>query len=59
MKAREEEGQVLLLALGFLVFFGLVIGSTLTFAQASLLSTGRLREQRDTVYAADGAIRMP
>ncbi len=23
MKAREEEGQVLLLALGFLVFFGL------------------------------------
>ena len=53
---RDEQGQVLLLALGFLVFFGLVIGATLTFAEASLLSTQRLREQRSTVYAADGAI---
>lgn len=56
MRARDEEGQVLILALGFLVFFGLVIGAMLTFAGASVRSTERLREQRATVYAADGAI---
>ena len=56
MNARDEEGAVLLLAMGFLVFFSLVIGATLTFAEASLLSTQRLREQRSTAYAADGAI---
>jgi len=56
MRARDEEGQALVLALGFLVFFGLVIGAMLTFAGASVRSTERLREQRSTVYAADGAI---
>jgi hypothetical protein len=56
VKARDEDGQVLLLALGFLLFFGLVIGAMLTFATASVLGTQRLREQRSTVYAADGAI---
>ncbi len=56
MRAQDEDGQVLLLALGFLVFFGLVIGALLTFADASVRSTERLREQRATVYAADGAL---
>jgi hypothetical protein len=56
MKVRDEEGQALVLALGFLVFFGLVIGAMLTFAGASIRSTERLREQRSSVYAADGAI---
>jgi type II secretory pathway pseudopilin PulG len=56
VRARDEDGQVLLLALGFLLFFGLVIGAMLTLAGASVLSTQRLREQRSTVYAADGAI---
>ena len=56
MKANDESGQVLLLALGFLVFFGLVIGALLTFADASARSTQRLREQRSTAYATDGAI---
>lgn len=56
MRARDEDGQVLLLALGFLLFFGLVIGAMLSFATASVLGTQRLREQRATVYAADGAI---
>lgn len=55
MRARDEEGQALILALGFLVFFGLVIGAMLSFAEASVLGTERLREQRSTVYAADGA----
>ena len=56
MKVRDESGQVLLFALGFLVFFALVIGALLTFADASVRSTGRLREQRDSVYATDGAM---
>jgi hypothetical protein len=55
MTVRDEDGQVLILALGFLVFFGLVIGTLLNFASTSILSTERLREQRATVYAADGA----
>jgi len=55
MKVHEEDGQVLGLALAFLIFFGLVIGAMLSFAAASVLSTERLREQRSTVYAADGA----
>jgi hypothetical protein len=52
---RDENGQALVLALAFLIFFGLVIGGMLSFAAASVLSTERLREQRSTVYAADGA----
>jgi len=52
---RDEDGQALVLALVFLLFFGLVIGAMLAFAGASVLSTERLREQRSTVYSADGA----
>jgi hypothetical protein len=55
MNVRDEDGQALVLALAFLIFFGLVIGAMLAFAGASVLSTERLREQRSTVYAADGA----
>jgi hypothetical protein len=56
VRARDEDGQVLLLALGFLLFFGLVIGAMLSLAGASVLSTQRLREQRSSVYGADGAV---
>jgi hypothetical protein len=52
---RDESGQALLLALGFLVFFGLVIGSLMTFVGSNVLATERLRDQRATTYAADGA----
>jgi len=55
MDVRDEQGQALVLALAFLAFFGLVIGAMLSLAGASVLSTERLREQRSTVYAADGA----
>jgi hypothetical protein len=55
VNVRDENGQALVLALAFLIFFGLVIGALLAFAGASVLSTERLREQRSTVYAADGA----
>ncbi len=47
---------MLILALGFLMFFGLIIGAMLTYADASVRSSEQLREQRATAYAADGAI---
>lgn len=56
MRLRDEDGQALLLALAFLVFFGLVIAAILGFAEASVRATTNLREQRDIVYAADGAM---
>ena len=55
MKARDQDGQVLIIALAFLVFFGVVIGAIVSFADANIRSTERLREQRSAVYAADGA----
>lgn len=54
-RINDEDGQVLLLALAFLIFFGMVIAAILTFADASVRASERLREQRATVYAADGA----
>src|SRR6476646_2570460 len=55
MKVRDQRGQALILALAFLMFFGLVIGVLLSLASSSILSTRQLRQQRSTVYAADGA----
>ena len=55
-RLREEDGQALLIALAFLVFFGLVIAFILGFAEASVRATVNLREQRAVVYAADGAM---
>jgi hypothetical protein len=37
------------------VFFGLVISALLSFANASVLASEGLRQQRSVVYAADGA----
>jgi hypothetical protein len=54
-KIHEEDGQVVLLAMVFLAFFGLVITSLLMFSNASILSVARLREDRASVYVADGA----
>lgn len=55
MTVRDERGQALILALAFLMFFGLVIGLMLSLAGSSVLSSSQLRIQRSTVYAADGA----
>jgi hypothetical protein len=55
MNVRSEKGQALILALAFLMLFGLVIGVLLSLAGASVLSSSQLRVQRSTVYAADGA----
>ena len=55
-RVRREDGQALLLALAFLLFFGLVISAILAFAEASVMTTRNLREQRNVAYAADGAV---
>ncbi len=55
-RLREEDGQALLLALAFLAFFGVVIAVVLGFAEASVMKTTQLREQRAVTYAADGAM---
>jgi hypothetical protein len=55
MKVNEEDGQALVLALGFLIFVGLVVGAMLALAYASELSTQRLGDQRNAVYSTDGA----
>jgi Tfp pilus assembly protein PilX len=55
MRLRDERGQALILALAFLMFFGLVIGVLLSLAGTSVRSSRQLRIQRSTVYAADGA----
>lgn len=55
-RAGDEDGQALLLALAFLLFFGLVIAAILGFAEASVMKTANLREQRAVAYAADGAM---
>jgi hypothetical protein len=55
-KLNDEDGQALILALAFLVFFGLVIAAMLSFATTNLLATERLGEDRAALYAADGAM---
>lgn len=62
MRLRDgEEGSALLLALGFLAFFGLLIPALLSYATTNVLVSQRLRDQRATIYAAgsgvDGAIQ--
>jgi hypothetical protein len=54
-RARGEEGVTLVIALGFLAFFGLLIPALVTLGATHLQATSRLQEQRGVVYAADGA----
>ena len=50
-----ERGASLLMALGFLAAFSLVIPALLQLGSTNFLVTARLREQRASVYVADGA----
>jgi hypothetical protein len=54
MGRRNEDGQALLLALAFLMIFGLVITGLTYFAGSSALATANLRKQRNVTYTADG-----
>jgi hypothetical protein len=55
MRIRDQDGQALPLALMFVIVVSLIIAAMLSYAGASVLSIERLRDQRSTVYAADGA----
>lgn len=54
-RCRGEDGASLMMALAFLVLFGLAIPPLLQLGATNLLATSRLQEQRAVVYAADGA----
>jgi len=50
-----EDGVSLILAMGFLMAFGLLIPAILALGTTNLMATSRLGEQRDTIYTADAA----
>ena len=52
----DEEGSALVLALVFFSVLGVFIGAVLSFGSSSLRRTVAVREQRDVVYASDGAV---
>ena len=51
---REQAGAAA--TLGFLVFFGVLMGVIFGFASSSLLSSDSLERERNGVYDADGAV---
>jgi len=56
VRFHRDDGQVLGLALAFLVFVALILAATLTAAASSLRATQSSAQQRDEHYAADAAI---
>jgi Tfp pilus assembly protein PilX len=54
---RDEEGSVLILALVFIVLFGIVVSMMLSYASANFgLSSGEVTKSHQ-LYAADGAVQ--
>ena len=54
---RDEKGSVLILALVFIVLFGVVVSVMLSYASANFgLSSGEVAKSH-RLYAADGAIQ--
>jgi type II secretory pathway component PulK len=54
-RVADERGASLVIALAFLAVFAAVVPALLQLGATNLQDTKRLREQRDIVYAADGA----
>ena len=52
----DEQGVVLLLVLGFVVFVGLIGVAVMEYSTTSLRSASNLRKVRATQFAADGAV---
>jgi hypothetical protein len=52
----DEAGQVLLLAMAFIMFVGVIGVALLGYATTSLRATIKLRDVRDSEFAADGAV---
>jgi hypothetical protein len=55
-RRRDEDGAVLLIALGFLAFIGVVAAVLLNYATTSVRDTVTLRDIRNREYAADGVV---
>ena len=55
-RAGEEQGAVLLLALGFITFIGVVAAVLLNYATTNILATDQLRVLRARQFSADGAV---
>jgi hypothetical protein len=53
--ARGEEGATLVVVLAFLMLASLLIPALLNLGTTNLLATSRLADQRNAVYAVDGA----
>ncbi len=55
-RAGNEQGAVLLLALGFITFIGVVAAVLLNYATTNTLATENLRVLRARQFSADGAV---
>lgn len=53
---REEQGAVLVMAMGFIAFVGVLCVAVLNYSANSYKATVSLRPVRDLQFAADGAI---
>ena len=57
-RRHEEDGAVLLIALGFLTFIGVVAAVLLSYATSSIGNTISVRDIRSREYAADAVVEM-
>lgn len=55
-RVHGEQGQILLLALGFITVLGLATVVLLSYTTTNLRATAKLRPVRSVQFAADGAI---
>lgn len=55
-RVRDDEGALLVMALAFLAFFGVVVGALLGLVDSGLRATTQIRAQGAELYAADGAL---
>ncbi|MGW2304566.1 hypothetical protein [Streptomyces sp. NPDC001809] len=55
---RDEQGATLILALAFLVVFGLVTVTVLSFAATAVKAAGTFAGQGERAYSADGATQL-
>jgi len=56
-RERSEEGSVLIMALIFITVMGVVVGALVNLAGVDMRNSNGTRQQRQTVYAADGAVQ--
>jgi hypothetical protein len=54
-RCQGDEGSVLLIAIGFVLLFGLLAGSLLDATTTGLKETGRIHVQRTNIYTAEAA----